>query len=135
MPHSRSQDPLFSFLAGGLDPPIGRCLDAGTGELPRRSPTRVGTGLDWHLGNLRAAVDYEHVFEVTDTAAFETPTDGYNNLRLNITYHAFINGARFELFLKGDNLSDETQRVNTSFLKDFVPRPGISIAGGVRVHL
>jgi iron complex outermembrane receptor protein len=36
------------------------------------------------------------------------------------------------LYLKGQNLTDETARVHTSFLKDVAPLPGRSLALGLR---
>lgn len=109
-------------------------LKAGNGEVPRLSPGRVGTGLDWHRGNLRANVNYHRVFKVTETAEFETRTGGYDSLSANLAYTMVMATSEIELFLKGDNLLDQTQRVHTSFLKDFAPRPGLNVTGGVRVR-
>lgn len=109
-------------------------LKAGNGEVPRLSPGRVGTGLDWHRGNLRANVNYHRVFKVTETAEFETRTGGYDSLSANLAYTMVMATSEIELFLKGDNLFDQTQRVHTSFLKDFAPRPGLNVTGGVRVR-
>ena len=107
-------------------------LNAGNGEVPRLSPSRIGTGLDWHRGNLRGNVKYHRVFEVDDVAEFETPTNGYDMLAVNLTYRMLIQASELEFFVKGDNLLDQTQRVHTSFLKEFAPRPGINVTGGVR---
>jgi len=110
-------------------------IDAGNGEVPRLSPTRLGGGLDWHLGDLRANINYYRVFERADPAEFETATDGYNMLTANVNYTLPIRAADIELFVKGANLTDETQRVHTSFLKEFAPLPGLNITGGIRVRL
>ncbi|MEX0915965.1 MAG: TonB-dependent receptor [Wenzhouxiangellaceae bacterium] len=109
-------------------------LKAGNGEVPRLSPGRVGTGIDWHRGNLRANFSYHRVFEVTETAEFETRTGGYDSLSANLAYAMTTDAREIELFLKGDNLLDQTQRVHTSFLKDFAPRPGLNVTGGVRLR-
>lgn len=100
--------------------------------IPRLSPSRIGTGIDWHNGNWRANIDFYHVNGRNDVAGFETTTPGYNNLSANIVYRLPLPGANFEVFVKGQNLTDEVQRVHTSFLKDFAPRPGINLAGGIR---
>ncbi|HKL49955.1 MAG TPA: TonB-dependent receptor [Wenzhouxiangellaceae bacterium] len=109
-------------------------LKAGNGEVPRLSPGRIGTGLDWHRGNLRANVNYHRVFEVDEVAEFETRTGGYDSLSANLAYRLMVDSSEIELFLKGDNLLDQTQRVHTSFLKEFAPRPGLNVTGGVRVR-
>ena len=103
-------------------------------ELPRIAPTRLGTGLDWHFGNLRANVNYYRVFEQDTVASFETETDGYNMFSANLVYVLNLGGIQSELFLRGDNLTNETQRVHTSFLKEFAPLPGRNFTGGVRVR-
>ncbi len=107
-------------------------LNAGNGEVPRLSPTRIGTGVDWHRGNLRGNINYYRVLEVDDVAEFETATSGYDMLTVNLAYRMLIQGSELEFFVKGENLLDQTQRVHTSFLKEFAPRPGINITGGVR---
>jgi iron complex outermembrane receptor protein len=102
--------------------------------VPRLSPARAGGGLDWHRGNFRANVVYYRVFEKNDVAEFETRTPGYNMLTVNAAYAVPVGDAEFELFVKGANLLDETQRVHTSFLKDLAPLPGLNVTGGVRVR-
>ncbi len=106
-------------------------LDNGD-EIPRLSPTRIGTGIDWHLGNLRANIDYYRVLSRDNVASFETTTDGYNMLTANIAYTFFVGSSEIEVFVKGTNLTDEEQRVHTSFLKGFAPQPGINLSGGIR---
>jgi iron complex outermembrane receptor protein len=109
-------------------------VDFGNGELPRLSPTRLGGGVDWHLGNFRANLVYYRVFEQDDVSEFETPTDGYNMLTANAAYLIRSGTTEIELFVKGANLLDETQRVHTSFLKDDAPLPGVNFTGGLRVR-
>ncbi len=100
--------------------------------IPRLSPTRIGTGLDWHYGNLRANLNYYHVFARDDVASFETTTDSYNMLTANVAYKVYVGQSEIEFFVQGVNLTDEVQRVHTSFLKDFAPQPGINFSGGIR---
>ncbi|MGK7295824.1 MAG: TonB-dependent receptor, partial [Candidatus Wenzhouxiangella sp. M2_3B_020] len=109
-------------------------VDAGNGEIPRLSPARAGAGLDWHRGNWRANVSYYRVFDKEDVAEFETETDGYDMLTANAVYTVPLDRADVELFIKGSNLLDQTQRVHTSFLKNQAPLPGVNVTGGVRVH-
>lgn len=101
--------------------------------VPRLSPTRLGTGLDWHYGNFRANINYTHVFSRDDVADFETTTDSYNTLSANLAYTFYVDQSEIEVFVKGTNLTNEEQRVATSFLKDFTPLPGVNFSGGVRL--
>lgn len=117
----------FDTVEGELDRPID-----GNDQLPRISPTRFGLALDWHRGPWRARVDYLHVAEVDDVANFETITDSYNMLGIDLAYQLQFGSSQWELFLKGENLLDETARVHTSFLKDFAPLPGVNLGFGLR---
>lgn len=117
----------FDTVDGELDRAIN-----GNDQLPRISPTRYGLALDWHRGPWRARIDFLHVNEVDDTANFETPTDDYNLLGADLAYLISAGSTEWELFLKGENLLDETARVHTSFLKDFTPLPGINLGFGLR---
>jgi len=101
-------------------------------EIPRLSPTRIGTGIDWHRGNLRANINFFHVLGRDNVASFETTTDSYNSLSANVAYTFDFGSSQFEIFVKGTNLTDEEQRAHTSFLKDFAPLPGINFSGGIR---
>lgn len=105
----------------------------GPGNLARISPARVGLALDWHLSNWRATVNYTRVSKQDEVATFETETDGYNMVSANLAYLLRFGRTEAELFLRGTNLTNETQRVHTSFLKEFAPLPGRNITGGVRV--
>jgi len=109
-------------------------VDFGNGEVPRLSPARLGGGVDWHLGNFRTNLAYYRVFKRDDVAEFETETSGYNMLTANAAYLIRKGTTEVELFVKGSNLLDETQRVHTSFLKDEVPLPGLNVTGGLRVR-
>lgn len=109
-------------------------IDAGNGNVPRLSPTRLGSGVDWHRGNWRANVQYYRVFDADDTAEFESETNGYNMLTANLAYRWYVGASEVELFVKGANLLDETQRVHTSFLKEVAPMPGLNLTAGVRAR-
>ena len=106
----------------------------GAEDLPRIAPGRVGVTFDWHRKNWRSTISYYRVFEQDEVASFETETDGYNMLSANVAYLLTVDTTEIELFLRGSNLTNETQRVHTSFLKEFAPLPGRNITGGVRVR-
>ena len=126
--------PAGDFELRGFFDSVEADIDAGNGEVPRLSPWRIGSELHWHLGNLRANLGYTRVLEVDDPAEFETETSGYNALSANLAWTINVDRTELELFVKGENLTDETQRVHTSFLKDFAPRPGLNVTGGLRAR-
>ncbi|NBB92872.1 MAG: TonB-dependent receptor [Gammaproteobacteria bacterium] len=106
-------------------------LDSGE-NLPRISPARYLAGVDWHLGDFRGSLDYQHVTDADDLAPNETPTDGYDMLDVNLSYFFDLGGAELEAFARFSNLLDEEARVHTSYLKNFAPLPGRNFGVGLR---
>lgn len=106
-------------------------LDSGE-NLPRISPARYIAGVDWHRGDLRGSLEYQHVTEADELAPNEAPTDSYDMLDLNVSYFFDLGGAELEAFAKFSNLLDEEARVHTSFLKNFAPLPGRNVGFGLR---
>lgn len=95
-----------------------------TGEpLPRIPPTRFIGGLRYQRnafqagGQLVAAAKQDRVF------GEETPTDGYNLLRLFASY-SFGGSAVNTITARLDNATNELYRNHLSFVKDFVPEMG-----------
>ncbi|MCP3674322.1 MAG: TonB-dependent receptor, partial [Gammaproteobacteria bacterium] len=107
-------------------------FDASQDELPRIPPWKTGVNLhyDWDL--LSADLSYTHYADQDKIAVNELPTKGFNMLNFEVGYRLFGENHDFLLFLKGKNLLDEEARDHTSYLKDFAPRAGRSIAIGVR---
>lgn len=101
-------------------------------NLPRISPARYIAGVDWHRGDLRGSLEYQHVTGASHLAPEETPTDGYDMLDLNVSYFFALGGAELEAFAKLSNLLDTEARVHTSFLKNFAPLPGRNVGFGLR---
>ena len=102
------------------------------GDLPRTSPMRVGTHLQYSLDRLRADLDITHFAKQDNISSFETETDGYTLVDASITYDIPLGDIDLSVYLSGENLTDEEARVHTSFLKDIAPRPGRNFALGVR---
>lgn len=102
-------------------------LDEG-GDLPRIPPLRVGARGEYEIGNWRAEVSGQHYFEQDQTAAFETSTDGYTLIDVQVSYKLSDN---LKIYLKGHNLTDEYARVHASLLKDKAPLPARSFAVGI----
>ncbi len=104
-------------------------LDDGS-DLPRISPARVGLGFDTGRGDVQFSMDYQHVFNQSKTADFESSTDGYNLLSFNANWQpASLKG--LGIFVKGRNLLDEDGRRHTSFLKEESVITGRSVFAGV----
>ena len=114
---------------------VGASIDASDGDEnpPRLPPSRAGIGLALTQGPLFASVDYRRAFKQTETASYELPSPGYDDLRAHLSWRVATGGALISLFLQGRNLTDAEQRLHTSFIKDAAPAPGRTIEGGIRV--
>nr|WP_020209944.1 TonB-dependent receptor [Gilvimarinus chinensis] len=101
------------------------------GNLPRIPPLRAGVIAEYELGPWAINASATHYFEADDTAEFETPTDEYTWVDAEVSYTLPVWGET-KLYLRGDNLLDETARVHSSFIKDIAPRAGRSVSAGIR---
>ncbi len=106
----------------------------GNDHLPRIPPNRYGLGLGLRHGNVRASVDYYRTDAQDDAAAFESRTAAYEDLQAYVEAFWNVDRARLALFAKGRNLTDDEQRLHTSFIKDFAPAPGRSVELGIRLE-
>lgn len=102
------------------------------GDLPRIPAERIGGALDWHHGSWRSSLDIQRVMRQDHTATFEDETPGYNMVNASLAYELTPGNADLEVFVQGRNLGDQEARTATSFLKDFAPLPGRSVAIGLR---
>jgi iron complex outermembrane receptor protein len=109
-------------------------LTDGAGNLPRIAPARFGTELQWQRDSWRAALGAVRYAAQDHTAEFETPTDGYTWVTAHLSYGFDTGRAQWELFLDGNNLTNQVARAATSFLKDRAPLPGRTVAFGVRAY-
>ena len=104
-----------------------------SGNLPRIVAPRVGADLRWERSGWRASLGAVRYLEQDRVAQFETATPGYTLVNAHLAWHVDTAGGRaWEVFLDGNNLLDAEARPHTSFLKDLAPRPGRSVAFGVR---
>ena len=106
---------------------------SGNDNVPLVPPARVGVGLRVERGRYSADLDYLHVFEQSDNADFELPTDAYADLRLHLAAEYELGNAQVRAFLQGRNLTDDEQRHHSSIVKDMAPAPGRTIAIGAEV--
>ena len=103
------------------------------GNVPRITPQRFGAALRWNSEQWRASFGAMRYGAQNDVAANESPTDGYTLVDAHLAYHVDIADMGWEFFVDGNNLTNQSARVHTSFLKDVVQLPGRGVSAGVRV--
>ena len=106
---------------------------SGNDNVPLVPPARVGVGMRVERGRYSADLDYLHVFEQSDNADFELPTDAHADLRLHVAAEYEFGNARVRAFLQGRNLTDDEQRHHSSIVKDMAPAAGRTVMIGAEV--
>ncbi len=118
---------LFDFVNAEVDV-------SGNQHLPRIPPMRYGLGLETQWGIFRGSIDYLRVDEQLDIADFELASDAYNDLSVYAEVkHPLSENVLFTGFLRGKNLTNDEQRVHTSFIKDLAPAPARTFEIGFRL--
>ncbi|MEK9771140.1 MAG: TonB-dependent receptor [Nitrosomonadales bacterium] len=118
----------YSFLVRG---DYVRATQDNGSDLPRISPFRIGSGIDYQYNRFNARIDLLHAFAQENTEANELKSDSYNNLTAYGSYKLPIQ-YNLEIFAKGYNLLNEEIRDHASLMKDKIPLGGRSILFGVR---
>jgi iron complex outermembrane receptor protein len=100
-------------------------------NVPRIPPVRAGGGVFWRDAAWLARVNLLHAFAHTEIAEHETPTDGYNLLKAELSYTKKFRPDGFSptsvtYGVTGNNLLNEDIRNSASFKKDEVLLPGRS---------
>ncbi len=107
-------------------------LAGNLGNVPRIPAGRLGLRTEGRLDAFSADLEFYHVFQQSDIAAFETPTPGYTMLNLTLSYHIDLGLADTDLFLRASNLTDSLAFNHASFVKDAVPLRGRNLVFGIR---
>lgn len=110
---------------GGMD--IVRGSYDGGGAIARMPPAMVTLGLEAKSPQMRVRAEVQSIAEQTRSAAFETQTAGSTALNALWSWRPVQSNDRIELTFEGRNLTNEDIREHTSFLKDYLPKPGRSI--------
>ena len=105
---------------------------SGNEYLPRIPPSRAGIGLQFDLGGFSANLDYVRASKQDSVADYEFPTEGYEDLRVYLSYEIETGKRLTEVYLRGRNLTGDEQRKHTSIIKDLAPDPSRTIEAGVR---
>jgi iron complex outermembrane recepter protein len=101
-------------------------------NVPRIPPMRVGGGAYWRNDEWFVRMGLLHAFAQNDFAAFDTPTPGYNLLKLQIERHQFWKDSPWGPVdvtsgIIGDNLLNADVRNSVQFHKDEILQPGRNI--------
>jgi len=102
------------------------------GNLPRTPPLRAGLSADYAAAPWAVKTSVSHYFSANNTAALESPSDAYTWLDAELSYRINRLG-KAQIYLRGDNLLNQTARVHGSFIKHIAPRAARSVSAGVRV--
>lgn len=105
----------------------------GDDDVPRIPPLRYGLGFEFNSGVVTASVDFLHVDDQDDVSPGELRTSDYDDLSAYIGVNLPFGDRSLNLFAAGKNLTDDEQRLHTSFIKDFAPAPGRTVEIGARV--
>jgi len=103
------------------------------GDVPRLPPVRVGARLSWTGDAFGTWVSVLNAGDQDRPGDFETDTDGYTRLDLGADYRfSFAQERELLVFIKWKNITDEEIRLSTSFLRNYAPEAGQSVAAGIR---
>ncbi|AQQ01413.1 ligand-gated channel protein [Pseudoalteromonas aliena] len=102
------------------------------GNLPRIPANKLGSELQYDLGDLQLTLTGTHYFDQNDVTAFETQTDGYTLFDAQANYQLGLGAVDAQLYINVDNITDELGFVHSSFIKDKAPLPGRNFRFGIR---
>ena len=106
-----------------------------SGDIPRIPPLSVLSGLEAESERFKLRAEWEYVSEANDLAAFELPTDSYNQINGFLTWKAPVESTDVQLRLSVLNLFNVEARQHSSFLKDVVPLPGRNVRFSISAKL
>ena len=117
--------PILSWLSaeGGFDYVRGTLSDLDQ-PLPRIPPMRGRVGLRYQRNAFQAGGEVILVAEQDRVFGEETPTDGYQLLKLFSSWSFPTGAALSTITARLDNVTDELYRNHLSYIKDFVPEMG-----------
>ncbi|KFZ36449.1 TonB-dependent receptor [Shewanella mangrovi] len=104
------------------------------GNLPRISPMRFGSTLNYDMEQWHADLGMVAYAKQDKTAANETDTAGYALVNAAVTYRIYTDNGDLFVYLKGNNLTDKEARPHTSLLKDYAPLMGRNVMLGVNYN-
>lgn len=117
---------FFDVIRASLD-------TASESELPLIPADRIGLSLTQQWGDVALILEAMRVADQDDVPSYELPTEGFNDYDAHLEWQPTLaNGQQVTLFLRGENLSDDEQRLHSSFIKDAAPQRGRTWTLGAR---
>lgn len=111
----------------------GRLVDGA--DLPRMPPRRWGLAMSARQGPWHTEWRWTRAEAQMRPGENETPTAGYVRLDGSVRWQTRLaSGQRLALFLIGRNLTNQSIRNSTSFLRNYAPEPGRVIQAGLEVR-
>ena len=106
----------------------------GGSNLPRIPASRVGMRLDAQWNAWEGQAEWVQVARQDRVTAFETETPGYGMLNVGLAYNGQRAGGQpWQVYVKGNNLTDRLAYAHTSFIKSAAPLMGRSVTVGVKM--
>lgn len=103
-------------------------------NLPRIPAMRCGAKLTYDDGRFGGTLEARRTATQTHTAPDETATPGYTLLNASVIWRIHFARRSWEVFLRGNNLTNAHAREHASFLKEFAPLPGRGLLAGARLQ-
>ncbi|MES9832055.1 MAG: TonB-dependent receptor [Candidatus Thiodiazotropha sp. DIVDIV] len=122
------EEPDLTFW-GQID--LLRATDRDGENLPRTAPASAEIGLQFEQQNWLARLTFKRVAKARNLAPQEEATPGYNWLSIYLQNSWSIADQELKLWLKGENLLDESAQNHLSVLKDTAPLPGRQVTAGI----
>ncbi|GGH53822.1 outer membrane protein [Comamonas phosphati] len=107
-------------------------LDNGS-PLPRIPAQRWGLRVDGRIQGWDTMAEWVQVLKQNRTAAYETETPGYGVLNLGASYRWKSGANTWQVYVKGQNLTNKLAYAATSFIKMQAPLMGRNLTAGVKV--
>lgn len=101
--------------------------------LPRIPALRAGLRVNARVAKWDAFAEWTQVLRQNRTAQYETQTAGYGMLNLGASYQWQSCGNQWQLYVKGQNLTNRLAYAATSFIKTAAPLTGRNLVVGLRM--
>lgn len=106
---------------------------AGSGDVPRLPPMRLGTELQFSQGAWNAYASVLRADDQDRPGSLELASEGWTKVEVGADYTINMGSdGELMLFVRGRNLGNDTIRLSTSYLRSFAPEAGRSFETGVR---
>ena len=127
---------LDSEITWGIMADSVRATERSSGEdLPRIAPMRIGSHLDALWGDWSARLAWLYAFKQQNVAPDGTQTPSYALLDLSLGRRITLsNRVELNLYLRADNLLDDSVRYHTAYNKDEVMQAGRNFTVGARLE-